>query len=111
MSTLSLRLPESLHRQFGELAEREGVSIDQLISSAVAEKMTALLTEEYLGASEVTETAVNVFGRSDPNIQTGVIRNLPLRNDRLRNRAGPRKPIARERAERHTEDAIYRRSQ
>jgi hypothetical protein len=32
------------------LAEREGVSINQLISSAVAEKMAALLTEEYLGA-------------------------------------------------------------
>lgn len=50
MSTLSLRLPESLHRQLGELAEREGVSVNQLISSAVAEKMSALLTEEYLGA-------------------------------------------------------------
>ena len=48
MSTLSLRLPESMHRQLGELAEREGVSIHQPISSAVAEKMSALLTEEYL---------------------------------------------------------------
>jgi predicted transcriptional regulator len=48
MSTLSLRLPESLHRRLAELAEREGVSINQLISSAVAEKMSALLTEDYL---------------------------------------------------------------
>jgi hypothetical protein len=30
-------------------AEREGVSINQLISTAVAEKMSALMTEEYLG--------------------------------------------------------------
>ena len=50
MSTLSLRLPESLHRRLGEMAAREGVSINQLISSAVAEKMAALLTEEYLAA-------------------------------------------------------------
>jgi predicted transcriptional regulator len=50
MGALSLRLPESLHRKLGELAEREGVSINQLISSAVAEKMSALLTEEYLEA-------------------------------------------------------------
>ena len=50
MSTLSLRLPESLHRRLAEVAERDGVSINQLISSAVAEKMSALLTEEYLGA-------------------------------------------------------------
>lgn len=48
MSTLSLRLPESVHRKLGELAEREGVSINQLISSAVAEKLAALMTEEYL---------------------------------------------------------------
>jgi predicted transcriptional regulator len=48
MGALSLRLPESLHRKLGELAEREGVSINQLISTAVAEKMSALLTEEYL---------------------------------------------------------------
>lgn len=48
MGALSLRLPESLHRKLGEVAAREGVSINQLISSAVAEKMSALMTEEYL---------------------------------------------------------------
>jgi S-adenosylmethionine synthetase len=48
MGALSLRLPESLHRKLGEVAEREGISINQFISSAVAEKMSALLTEEYL---------------------------------------------------------------
>jgi len=50
MGALSLRLPESLHRKLGELAEQEGVSINQLITSAVAEKMSALMTEEYLAA-------------------------------------------------------------
>jgi predicted transcriptional regulator len=50
MSALSLRLPQSLHRKLGELAEREGISINQLINSAVAEKMSALMTEEYLQA-------------------------------------------------------------
>ena len=50
MGALSLRLPESLHRKLGEVAAREGVSINQLISSAVAEKMSALMTEEYLQA-------------------------------------------------------------
>lgn len=51
MSTLSLRLPESMPRKLGELAKREGVSMNQLINSAVAEKMAALLTEEYLEES------------------------------------------------------------
>ncbi len=48
MSTLSLRLPESLHKRLAEVAESEGISINQLINSAVAEKMSALLTQEYL---------------------------------------------------------------
>ena len=48
MSTISLRLSESLHQRVRELARREGVSINQLINSAVAEKISALLTEEYL---------------------------------------------------------------
>lgn len=50
MSTLSLRLPESLHRRLGEIAAEEGVSINQLINSAVAEKVSALWTERYLTA-------------------------------------------------------------
>jgi hypothetical protein len=45
---LKLRLPASLHRKLADIAERDGVSINQLISSAVAEKMSALMTEEYL---------------------------------------------------------------
>ena len=48
MGALSLRLPESLHRKVRELAEREDVSINQFIATAVAEKMSALLTLEYL---------------------------------------------------------------
>ena len=48
MSTLSLRLPESIHEKLGQLAKREGISINQLINSAVAEKLAALLTEQYL---------------------------------------------------------------
>jgi uncharacterized protein (DUF1778 family) len=50
MSTLSLRLPQSLHRTLGELAKREGVSVNQFVISAVVEKMSALMTEEYLKA-------------------------------------------------------------
>jgi hypothetical protein len=48
MSNLSLRLPESLHRRVKDLAFREGISINQFIATAVAEKMAALLTEDYL---------------------------------------------------------------
>jgi post-segregation antitoxin (ccd killing protein) len=48
MSTISLRLPESLHRKVRDLARAEDVSINQLITTALAEKMSALMTVDYL---------------------------------------------------------------
>jgi len=48
MSTLSVRLPDSLHKKLKELAEQEGVSMNQFITLAVSEKMSALLTIDYL---------------------------------------------------------------
>ena len=48
MSTLSLRLPSSLHERVRDLAKREGISINQFVATALSEKMAALLTEEYL---------------------------------------------------------------
>lgn len=68
MSTLSLRLPESIHQKLGELAAREGVSINQLINSAVAEKLAALLTEQYL-----TERAA----RADRSKFNAVLAKIP----------------------------------
>ena len=49
MSTISLRLPNSLHGTVRELAKRESVSINQFITLALAEKISALMTEDYLG--------------------------------------------------------------
>ena len=48
MITISVRLPESIHSQVRELAKREGTSINQFISTALAEKISALETEDYL---------------------------------------------------------------
>ncbi len=48
MSSLSLRLPDSIHRHIKEIAKREGVSINQFISAAVTEKVSAIATEEVL---------------------------------------------------------------
>lgn len=48
MSTLSVRLPESLHQGVKRMAQQEGTSINQFIIVAVAEKLSALLTEEYI---------------------------------------------------------------
>jgi uncharacterized membrane protein YheB (UPF0754 family) len=48
MSTISLRLPESLHKKLRELAKAEGISINQLAASAMGEKVASLMTEQYL---------------------------------------------------------------
>ena len=48
MSALSLRLPDSIHRHIREVAKKEGVSINQFVSAAVSEKISALMTETYL---------------------------------------------------------------
>ncbi|MEM9556735.1 MAG: toxin-antitoxin system HicB family antitoxin [Acidobacteriota bacterium] len=48
MKTMSLRLPDSLHRQLKKLAERDGVSMNQMVTVAVAEKASALMTVDYL---------------------------------------------------------------
>ena len=48
MGALSLRLPESIHRHIRDIAKVEGVSINQLISSAITEKISAIMKEEYL---------------------------------------------------------------
>lgn len=88
MGALSLRLPESLHQKLGELAEREGISINQLITSAVAEKMSALMTEEYLAAraKRASRRKFDAALAKVPDVE-------PEAFDRL-----PRKTVKRERA-------------
>jgi len=72
MSTISLRIPESLHQHLKELAKKEGTSINQLITTAVAEKISALSTEDYLAqragkaSLEQFEQALSRVADSEP---------------------------------------------
>ncbi len=49
MSAISLRLPDSLHKKVKEMANKDNVSINQMITVALAEKLSALETEDYIG--------------------------------------------------------------
>lgn len=75
MSTLSLRLPNSLHKKIRELAKQEGISINQFVASAAAEKLAALLTEQYLqerakrASKEKFEAALKKVPSVDPEDQ------------------------------------------
>ncbi len=44
MSTLSIRLPESLHKEIKRLSKQDKISLNQFITSAINEKVTALET-------------------------------------------------------------------
>jgi hypothetical protein len=48
MSVLSLRLPNSLHEQVREMAQAEGISMNQFVALAVAEKVAVLQASDYL---------------------------------------------------------------
>ena len=50
MSTISLRLPHSIHERIKALAERDGTSINQFLATAASEKVAALDADEYLDA-------------------------------------------------------------
>jgi len=50
MSTLSLRLPDSIHSRIKKLAKEDNISINQFAATAMAEKISALETEKYLNA-------------------------------------------------------------
>jgi predicted transcriptional regulator len=50
MTALTIRLPDSVHRRIKELAARDGVSVNQFIASAAAEKMASVMTLDYLRA-------------------------------------------------------------
>ena len=68
MSSLSVRLPDSLHDKVRELARRDHVSINQFIATAVAEKTSALLTVDYLEQQA---------RRADPDLFARLLSRVP----------------------------------
>lgn len=48
MSALTIRLPNSVHESIKLLARRDGISVNQFIASAAAEKMASVQTLDFL---------------------------------------------------------------
>jgi hypothetical protein len=48
MNELTIHIPSSLQRSLTDLAREDSISVDQFVSSAIAEKISALLTVKYL---------------------------------------------------------------
>jgi hypothetical protein len=79
MSTLSVQIPNSLHTHLQELSEREGISVEQFIATAVAEKMAALMTESYLAerAKHVSRAKYEAALAQVPDIEPEEYDKLP----------------------------------
>lgn len=72
MSTMSLRLPDYLHNSIRDIANNENISVNQLVTTAIAEKVSALATEKYLndmaakGSDEVFDTVISKVKNRQP---------------------------------------------
>lgn len=84
-SNFALRLQASLLEELRKVSEIEGVAINQFINVAVAEKLSALRTEEYFRTRSQrgdTDKALRVLERAG-------VGNPPMEGDELpRRRAG-----------------------
>jgi uncharacterized protein (DUF1778 family) len=70
MTTLNLTLPNSIQRHLQEMADLDGVPVNQFVMSAVVEKISALTAETYLRTRA---------GRADPNAFRAILDKVPKR--------------------------------
>jgi HicB-like protein involved in pilus formation len=98
-SNFALRLQPSLMEQARQAAEAEGVALNQLINVAVAEKVSALRTEEYFreraGRADRRET-LRILARAGKG-------NPPIAGDELSEVPKKRQPKRASRRSRHRE--------
>ena len=85
-SNFALRLQPSLLEEARKLAESEGVALNQLINVAVAEKLSALRTENYFSQRAVRANlpkALKILKRAGAG-------NPPVKGDELSPKRGRR---------------------
>jgi hypothetical protein len=72
MSTLSIRIPDSIHEIIKRMSKEDNISINQFIASAITEKVTAFETEDYiknrgmLGDKKAFEKVLNKVPNIEP---------------------------------------------
>lgn len=81
-----MRLPEWLHKNLQECAKREGISVNQLLASAAAEKLAALTTEEYLEAraKRASRNKFDAAQKTVPDVEPESFDRMPNKKTRRR---------------------------
>ena len=78
MTRISIELPASVHERAKLLAKRDGVSVDQFISTALAEKISVLEAETYF-----QERARRGTREAFDRVMAKVAARKPLKGDEL----------------------------
>ena len=72
MTLVSVESPDAIYQRVVELAEKQEVTVDQLVSSALFEKLSAYITKDYLeerarrGSREKLLHALSQCPRTNP---------------------------------------------
>jgi hypothetical protein len=71
MTAINVKMPDSIKKKAGELAAKDGVSFDQFVSAAVAEKVSGWLTEDDLDqrAKRASRKKYNAALAQVPNVR------------------------------------------
>lgn len=79
MSALTIRLPNSVHESIKALARKDGISVNQFIASAAAEKMASFQTLDYLRREAALGSRADFdrFMRAVPDVEPDASDTLP----------------------------------
>jgi len=85
-NVVSLRIPKTLHEQIKELAKDEGVSLNQFVMLALAEKVATLQTLSYLderAARGSREKLLAILAKA-PDVEPEAYDRLPSHDEPAR---------------------------
>jgi predicted transcriptional regulator len=92
MGALTVRLPDSLHEKVRDLAEEEGVSMNQLVMLAVSEKVTRLDAEAQFAHLDALERFGKAVAEEEGKTPDDLMKDLLDRAADEEPRSGDERP-------------------
>ena len=92
MGALTVRLPDSLHEKVRDLAEEEGISMNQLVMLAVSEKVTRLDAEAQFAHLDALERLGKAVAEEEGKEPDDFMKDLLERAANEEPRSGDERP-------------------